>query len=474
MNGPPSNTASPPARRSWPRRLLNRLEIGQAVFFGVLLRLWQLLAGFVTLFMISQFFPKPVQGMYFAFASVVAIQTFFELGFGILIINQCSHEWAQLRLQPDGTIGGDPDAHSRLVSFGRLIFRWYGIASLLFVLTTTTFGSAFLAANADADMNWAAPWIGVAIMSGLLLWALPFNAFLEGCNQVAEVNRFRLVQAMTANISVWLVMGCGGGLWAAAAASAARVVCDLVFLLVWYRRFFESFWRPPVAAVVSWARDIWPLQWKLAVGAVFGYFGYFLFVPVILNYQGLAAAGQMGATWTVVTAIQAAALGWVQTRAPLFGMLVSQGDRSELDRVFFRVTSLGIAAYLLAASTFWSLLWLINEWQFEIADRLLGTTASAAFLAAALVQIITSSFAFYVRAHKQEPFLWVGVISNVAIGLSVWQLGARLGPLGAGLGLLGCNLLITLPTHLVLWKICRDGAAHTDRAGQEQEAPLQH
>ena len=86
---------------------------------------------------------------------------------------------------------------------------------------------------------------------------------------------------------VWIVMGNGGGLWAAVAASGARLLCDLVFLLGWYRRFFHSFWEPPTAARVAWAEEIWPLQWRLAVGSIFGYFGYFfgaIFHPFILAW----------------------------------------------------------------------------------------------------------------------------------------------------------------------------------------------
>jgi hypothetical protein len=397
---------------------------------------------------------------------VIALQTFFELGFNILIVNQCSHEWSRLSLSDDGRFTGDKVARSRLVSFGRLLFRWYGVTSLLFLLAAMTGGSAFLALAHEpaANVAWKGPWAATAVTSALLLWTLPFNAVLEGCNQVAAVYRFRLIQAVVASLSVWIVMAVGGGLWAAAAASAARLGCDLFLLLVWYRRFFDSFWSRPAGAFVDWSTEIWPIQWRLAVGAVFGYFAYFFFVPVMVWHHGLVVAGQMGMTWTVVTAVQAAALAWVQTRAPLFGVLVSQHERAELDRVFFRVSALGVGAYFAAAGPFWVLVWLLNIWYQPVANRLLGPAATAAFLAAALVQIVTSSLAFYVRAHKREPFLWVGVVSNVAIGIAVWLLGGRFGPLGAGLGLLGCHLFLTLPTHVVLWRQCRAAFSSPGRA----------
>jgi len=197
------------------------------------------------------------------------------------------------------------------------------------------------------------------------------------------------------------------------------------------------------------------LQWRLAVGATLGYFAFFLFTPVMYSFHGQAVAGRMFATWTVVTAIQAAALAWVQTRAPLFGMLVSRGDRKELDRVFLRVGGLAVAAFVIAAVAFWGLIWCLNVAESKAAGRLLEPGPTAIFLAAALVQIGVSSLAFYVRAHKREPFLWVGIASNLAVGFGVWQLGARYGPSGAGIALLAANVVITLPTHIIIWRRCR-------------------
>ncbi len=423
-----------------------------------MLRVWQLLGGAVTVVMMARFFTGDLQGFYGLFASLIALQSFFELGFNIVIVNVCSHEWSKLGLSNERAIEGDRRALSRLVSFGRLLFAWYGVASLLFVLMVSVGGAIFIAQKPAPGISWQVPWVVLVVVSGLLLWTLPFNALLEGCNQVVAVNRFRLVQAVAANVSVWVVMALGGGLWAAVAASTARLLCEWALLFFWYRRFFKPFLSAPQNATIDWMNEVWPLQWRLAVGAVFGYFAYFLFTPVMFAYHGAVLAGQMYITWMVVTAIQAAALAWVQTRAPLFGMLVSQGDRNELDRVFLRVGGLAILAFLAAAVVFELLVWYLNAFDYTVAERLLGPAATAVFLAAALVQLGVSSLAFYVRAHKQEPFLWVGVVSNLAVGISVWQLGGRFGALGAAAGLLAANTIITLPTHVFIWQRCRASA----------------
>jgi O-antigen/teichoic acid export membrane protein len=442
-------------RRPFPRRLLALLEINRAVFYSILLRLWQLLAGAGTIVLMTQFFSKETQGYYYTFASLVALQTFFELGLNIVVINICSHEWAQLELDETGAIRGDAGSRSRLVSLGRMLFRWYGVASILFTVVAGSVGVYFLNEQPDVGVQWHSPWLVLAIVSGLLLWTLPFNAMLEGCDQVTTVNRFRLIQAIMANVSVWTVMIIGGGLWAAVAATSARLVCDLYLLLVRYRHFFAPFFKSPGEHLISWKDEVWPLQWRLAVGGVFSYFAFFLLTPVMISYHGAVVAGQMGMTWTVVTAIQAAAIAWVQTRVPRFGMLVKEHDFSELDRVFRRVTLFGAVAMILAGGTFWLLLYGLNSLEFRVAGRLLAPLPTGLLLLAALVQMLANSLVFYVRAHKQEPFLVISVISNCLIGLMIWRLGSWYGPTGAAIGLLAENAMFTLPAHWMIWMQCR-------------------
>jgi len=442
-------------RRFSPRRLLALLEINRAVFYAILLRLWQLLAGAGTILLMMRYFSPETQGYYYTFAALVAMQTFFELGLNIVVINICSHEWAQLELDEIGVIRGDPRSRSRLISLGRMLFRWYGLASVLFIVVAGGVGFYFLNEQPDVQVDWHSPWLALAIVSGLLLWTLPFNAMLEGCNQVTTVNRFRLIQAIVANVAVWTVMILAGGLWAAVAATSARLACELYLILVRYRHFFAPFFKSSGEHLISWRDEVWPLQWRLAIGGLFSYFAFFLLTPVMISYHGVVVAGQMGMTWTVVTAIQAAATAWIQTRVPRFGMLIKEGNFLELDRVFRRFTMLGALAMILASGTFWLLLVGLTSLENPLVDRLLKPLPTGLLLLAAFVQMLASSLVYYVRAHKQEPFLVIGVISNCLVGLTIWRLGSWYGPTGAAIGLLAVNAIFTLPMYWVVWRRCR-------------------
>ena len=282
-----------------------------------------------------RYFTGDVQGYYYTFASLTAMQTFFELNMFLVVINVSSHEWAELRLDAHGALEGAPAALSRLTSFGRQLLAWYGAASLLFAVIVGLAGVVFFRSSGPSEVAWQAPWLLTVAVHALLLWCLPLNAMLEGCNQVATVYRFRVIQAVVANLVVWICIVGGGLLWTAVGAAVARLACELYLLGVRYRRFFAPLRNRPLGPTVSWRQEVWPMQWRLGISGVFSYFAFFLFTPVLFKYQGAVVAGQMGMTWVVLTAIQAAALSWVQTKAPQFGMLVA----AQLSRIGHAVLS---------------------------------------------------------------------------------------------------------------------------------------
>lgn len=431
--------------------MLNRMEVNRATFYAIVLRVWQLAAGAVSLVLISIFFTPEVQGYYYTFFGLLALQSFFELGMHIVIIAAGSHQWADLRLDDDGRITGDASALSRLVSLGRLIAVWYAFACVLFVVVVGIAGFAFFSLKPSEGISWTPPWCLLVLLSGMLLWTLPFNALLEGCNQVATVNRFRLIQAIVANLAVWTAIILDVGLWAAVAATAARLICDLYLLSVRYRRFFGCFWRQPDGPRLKWRIDIWPMQWRIAISGVFSYFEFALFTPVMFYYQGSVIAGQMGMTWTLITAIQAAAMAWVQTRIPLFGMLIAKQDYRELDRVYTRLTAISIGALALGSLLVWGLVFGLYSANLTVAERLLPPLPTAILLAAVVLYQLPRCQEMYLRAHRREPFFLANVASSTIIGLLVWILGAKYGPIGVAWGYLAAVILFNVPCKGYLW-----------------------
>jgi O-antigen/teichoic acid export membrane protein len=440
------------ARFRW---LLKQLEIDRAVVFVLLNRGWQFLAGPITLLLIARYFSPEVQGFYYTFDSLLALQSFVELGFFLVIINVASHEWAGLGLDSTGRIVGEPQALSRLVSLGRLIFKWYAVASAIFVVGVGTIGCVFFAQSSHPGIQWQAPWMVLVIVTGLLLWVLPFNSLLEGCNQVAAINQFRLKQAMLGNLVLWLTLALGGGLWVPVVSAGVRLLYDLYLLLVRYRRFFQPFFEPPTGACIHWRTEIWPMQWRLALMGMVNYFAYSLFTPVMFQYHGAAAAGQMGMTLQILSVVQGVALAWVYPKVPRFGILIANKDYAALDRFWLRVSLVSLFVVSGGSAFVWLLVYGLNILQVPLQERLLEPLPIGLFLLATILMQIIQCQAAYLRAHKQEPLVVSGVVSSLATGLLVWELGRRFGSTGAAAAYLLVIAVVSLPWDTIIWFRCR-------------------
>lgn len=426
-------TVSGPDMRSRIGALMARLEVDRAVAYMVLARLLQIVSFPITIVLIARYLTPEVQGFYYTFGSVLALQGFVELGFTYVIVNVASHEWSRLSLDESGVIGGDTDALSRLVSLGRLIFRWYAAAAAIFVVGGSSLGWYFFVNSGHPDVRWQGPLIAVVAVSGLLLWALPFNALLEGCNQVANINKLRVTQTLLESAALWVTLLLGGGLWALPAAVAAKLLRDLYLIFVEYRNFFRPFFRMTTTARVVWRTEIWPMQWRLALAGVATYCANSLYNPIMFRYHGAAVAGQMGMTLQIVLGMQLVSMAWVLTKAPRYGMLIALGDYEALDRLWLRNSLISLAIVMAGACAIWTAVELLHVFGAAIARRILPPLPIALFLFSAILLQAVQCFVAYLRAHKREPILSANITCALIAGALVWFLGSRLGPIGAAI-----------------------------------------
>jgi len=441
----------------------------RAVVFGLAARLWQFFTGPITAILVTSYFSGDAQGYYYTFASFLAMQSFVELGLHTIVIYFASHEWASLRLDSEGNIGGEPAALNRLAALSRSLVRWYAGVALLFVPGVSIVGYFFFRSG-PPEVDWLAPWLVVVALSGLSLWLLPFFAILEGCQQLAEVNRFRFGLGALANVFVWISLIFGADLWTAAMTAAVKAIGECAFLTFKYRRFFASLLdQSVVAGAFQWKKEIWPLQWRIAVQGVTGYFSFAFVTPVLFHYHGATVGGQMGLTWTVLAAMQGVGQAWVQPCAPRFGVLISQRRFKELDALFRKTTLISTGVVTVGCVAFLMLVVLLKYFQplltsidqlparalVRLSERMLDPVPVALFGLCVILGHIISCTGIYIRSHKRDPLLAITTVANILIGILVVLAGRDYGATGAAAAFLAIELLIDLPGYWVIRSICR-------------------
>jgi O-antigen/teichoic acid export membrane protein len=426
------------------------MPVDRAIFFAVAGRTWQGLAGVLSLWIIARSFSLQIQGAYSIFINLLAIQSFFDLGLTSVLVYVASHEWNSAQ-------GDDAAAAVARQRLGELLLRtrrWYAWCAAGFVVVANGIGWWYFRDAEFSSIDWEGPWVAAVVITAGSLWLSPWIVILEGCNYVAEVNALRLVQAMAGNLVVWSVMLSGGELWAVAASAAVRLAAEAYMIAVHFRPFLDRM-RVAVGSgpgTFSWSAELLPLQWRIGVTSIAAYFLWTAYTPIVAKYHGLEVAGRMGMTMTAVSTIQMIALAWIQTRVPRIGALLARGERREAQSLFRRMFTVCMGVYVLGSIAFLGLVLLLERWKPLLADRVLAPADIVLFEIGLGLTLFISGLGTYVRAHKIDPFLGVGLLNAAVTGTLVWYFGKEMGPRGAALAHTGVTIAIMLPATIYLYR----------------------
>jgi len=415
--------------RHWVGRVLG---LDRAVGFTVLARFWSSAAGLVTVALIARFLSPAQQGYYYTFGSLVALQIVFELGFSYVILQLASHERAELSISSDYEIRGAPVAHARLASVIQKSVRWYSVAAVLMAGTLLPAGFYFFSTHQHAGqtVSWQLPWCFAALMAALNFQIDPFLSFLEGCGYVPEVARLRFMQSATGSLLAWMVLMSHHGLFAPSMMLLGMAAASLVWL-TGKRKLLLGLLRHRVGTHrIRWNQEVWPFQWRIAVSWLSGYFLFWIFNPVLFAFRGPVEAGKMGMSLSLANAIQAIAVSWVSTKSAPFGTLIARKEYRRLDETFFRALRQSFAVSLAGALMAWLGCIYLNSRHFSFAQRLLDPLSLGILLLYMIVNVIISSEAYYLRAHKHEVFFVNSLVGAVAVTVCTFIFGRRYGAIG--------------------------------------------
>ncbi|MEM7116250.1 MAG: hypothetical protein AAF614_27685 [Chloroflexota bacterium] len=433
-------------------RLIKFVGADRAVTFALLGNIVSLLFGPITVLLIANNFSLEIQGYYYTFGSLATIILLAELGLGEAVINFASHEWSSLQFDAEGFLCGTPRALSRLVSLGRLLFQWYFVVALLTVFVICPLGYIFFSrSHLGNDINWLGPWIALCVFQAINITLLPAFYLLQGCNQVTSFWFYRLFQQLFNAFALWFAILAGGNLWTVPFAVAIGLIWSGFFLKKNYCNFIYSLYTNVVTERVNWLVEIWPVQKRMAATWLSKYVASQLFVPILFSASGPVVAGQMGMTMTLVSVLFALSSNWFVTKAPHFGMLVSQKKYKELDKGFVRAllgAFLTGGVGLVGAIGFVVFLGYIEH---PLSTRLFPPVVSGLFFLSSLLSSIIMGLSVYLRAHKQEPLVVVAMLASFMTLVSTFISGRYFSVLGVAIAYLAILAIFQLPFSLYIF-----------------------
>lgn len=437
------------------KSILGRFGIDGPIFFTLLSRVFQGLGGFITIFMIGHFMSQEVQGFYYTFASVLAIQIFFELGLGGIIIQFVAHEMAFLNISDKNVVG--PQSHiSRLSSLLHFITKWYLLFSALLLATLIVVGLFFFRKYGAEyrHIDWQTPWILISVITAFNLLLSPWTAVFQGMNKVKEIAKIALIQQIIVSLLTWLFLFYGAELYILVINAASGFIVLLLFYYkAGYFHLVRNIYKNISEIKINYKKEILPLQWRTALSWISGYFIFQLFNPVIFANEGPVVAGQAGMTLTVLNSILGLIVSWSSTKIPLWSGYIAKEEYNDLNKSYRKVLRDSTLASIICIAIFILFLLFLNETGISLAKRFLPVGLSLLLLLSVPVNNIVNIWATYLRCHKKEPFLLQAVIVGILCAASTLLLGKWSGVQGIVYGYLAIVLLVSLPLSLYIFII---------------------
>lgn len=437
-----------------PGKLISRsnlrqtLSAHQAEFTVLLFRFLQAFAGLVTLILIGLFLTPQEQGIYYTFASVAAIQTILDMGLAVVLVQLAAHKFLGLSWQRQGGIGGEQA--SSFLAFVKSAVIWYGLASLIFLLIYPL-GLMFFAGNADIqglDVQWQLVWGCLVLFTALNLLLQPFLSVTEGSGLVIATYRLRLLQTVLGAGAAWCAFVAGHGLYAVFMMPLMAVIVTSTWLLCRKRDFLLSIFLSRLQGF-SWRQEVWPLQWKLGVSWICGYFLTQLYTPILFKTQGAVVAGQMGLSITIINMIGLIALSMMTAKVPRLTQLASSGQSFVLYQLFRKGLFSSLLLFGLGGLPLLAILYFLADTEYHV--RFLPWGQFVILMLAIMAANVVNALAMFFRAYRQERLMWLYVLNALLASGLAYLVAPGWGSAGIVSTLFLVNVFLILPVALVIW-----------------------
>jgi hypothetical protein len=399
------------------KSFVNNIGVEREVLSNISLRLLQIITQLILIFSISSKFSSVELGYYYVLNSYAGMSIFFELGMSAVIMQNAAHESA--KISKELLFVDNNGLLSKLSSLFHFICKWQIIASILFLVII--YSSSFFFFNVkqtheNQNIHWQVPLLVLLLSISISIIINGIYSFLEGCLFVFEISIVRIIQNISFIILFVIFIISNLGLLAYGLAQLFSLLLAVFFLsrqkvFIALRNIYKSV---SDENSFNWMQDIFPLQWRVAMSSISGYFIFQIADLFAFKYQGPVLSGQLGFTMSLVNGIVIVSSVWTSSRSPMYANLVANNKINDLQTLFKRTIFSSIITFLFLGIAFFVFkLLFIDYYKLVFVGRLLNNYDTLLILLYSMCNVIIFSLAAYCRSNKEEPFLAPSVIGAV-------------------------------------------------------------
>lgn len=382
----------------------------------------KILSSPIILLFIPLYLNSQVQGYWYSFISISALVVFADLGFTQIVMRFAAHEYSFLTMSRFKGFEGEQEFLGRISSLFRFVVKWsFGAVFLVFPIIFIVGYSLF--SRESTTFDWKYPWIIYLIASSISFINNIVISFFEGCDNIATTQKINSVGQLIYVISLIILLPLNFNLYAIAVALSVQSLTKMYML----KKLFNIYILQMIKTneyVYNWRNEILRLLWRYSISFISGYFIFQLFVPLAFKYYGSAFAGKVGITITLVNSIYFFSNIWIYVANPKLNYFVAHNNKSKLNELFNDNLKLSIITFITLSIIIIILFYFFKAAFPNLINRFLDLNNIILLCIIFFLQLLINAMAIYLRAFKEEPLMYISMISAIFVGLSTYLIAS--------------------------------------------------
>jgi len=227
------------------------------------------------------------QGAYYLILSLVALQSFVDLGVISVMASVILRDWTEFKNTT--SYQTRENKISIIRGYAHFFLPWYLALSLLLLSFSIIYSF-----NYKGDNQLFKILISISFISSLNFFLNFFWLFLEGIGDYFKLYSFRLIQLIFTTICLYLLIIYDFGLDSFLYFYYLVFFSSLIFIVFKWQTF--SFLILGDKVKFRYFTEIFPFHFKIFIQSIFGYFTWQAMIPLFYSRLGPVFAGKLGFT----------------------------------------------------------------------------------------------------------------------------------------------------------------------------------
>lgn len=380
------------------------------------LRIISIFTQIVIIYTIGNIFNKEDQGYYYILNSIAGISVFFELGFGMIIMQHAA------RLFSNHNNKNKLSENILLISLLKYVNQFYLITCLVYMFGVFVYSNNYFSYEQLIRIKYALFLLSIA--SAIKIYFDGNVSFFDGCGKMDFTTKLRIGQTFLFLMLflILLKINIVSNIYIYPISLLTSYVFVILFVQMSTRTFeYRVFFKKIIKTnnrikKHSWFRKIIRHQVKISVSWISGYFISQIPLLFIFKYLGAELGGKYGFTINLLTSITNLSLIFIHTINPKLAYFTSTKQFASLNKLFIERLKIALASNTALIIVFWlSKIILIDNYRLFFNERFLNNYSIFILSIMSYLGILTSSISCYVRSNREEPLMFNSIITAIIV-----------------------------------------------------------